>query len=300
MFHEGIVEDEKILWLASQTGKIDLAAKFIDTGLVDVNCLTQIKDKFNNCYGTGCRLHDILDSSPLMEAVKYGKKDMTKFLLEKGADPNMEGFGGWLPLHEAARNVDPDIFLLLLDGGAEPNETGRLWHAATTGDIKKVEQFLDSGSVDVNHRFGDKTALWQSMSKRHEDVVRLLLERGADPNTPGNEYDHTPLHGAAGLGSKELVEMLLNAGADPMDQDEDTGSTPLHSAVYARSCEVIQILRDHGADPNKEDNTGDTPLTIAHEKGLMDIVDILKNGGAGEATANRSEALSWYKSITDP
>ena len=82
--------------------------------------------------------------------------------------------------------------------------------------------------------------------------------------------------------------MLLDAGADPNDQDEDTGSTALHSAIYAIAChsivnnnrEVIQILIDHGADPNREDEKGATPMTLAHERGLMDIVDILTGDNA--------------------
>ena len=81
MFQEGIVEDEKKLHLAIKEGSTDVATRILDMGLVDVNY-----QLFKLTPGL----------TPLLTAVSYGKKDMTKFLLEKGADPNMEGFGGWL------------------------------------------------------------------------------------------------------------------------------------------------------------------------------------------------------------
>lgn len=67
------------------------------------------------------------------------------------------------------------------NGGAE-----RLWEAARTGNREGVKKELDAG-VDVNAATAyQSTALCFSSDRGHEDVVRLLLERGANPNVKGS------------------------------------------------------------------------------------------------------------------
>ena len=114
------MEDEKKLHIAIKEGSTDVAAKILDMGLVDVNCLTEIKDQLCS-----------RKSTPMLTAVSYSKKNMVKFLLERGADPNMADTRRHFPLQKAAWLKDPHIFPLLLDRGAEPNEMWRFWHALT-------------------------------------------------------------------------------------------------------------------------------------------------------------------------
>jgi len=87
----------------------------------------------------------------------------------------------------------------------------------------------------------------------HLEVVKLLLEHGADPNVK-NRDGKTPLHNAASEGHLEVVKLLLERGADPNVKDDD-GNTPLHNAAWRGHLEVVKLLLEHGADPNVQETT---------------------------------------------
>jgi ankyrin repeat protein len=84
--------------------------------------------------------------------------------------------------------------------------------------------------------------------------VKLLLERGVDPNTQDKDGD-TPLHKAAYKGYVDVVKLLLEHGADPNIKNK-SGITPLYWAVFRGHVEVVKLLLEHGAFAVKtpEDN----------------------------------------------
>src|SRR5215216_1981010 len=85
--------------------------------------------------------------------------------------------------------------------------------AARRGDAAALKAFLDKG-VDVNSktRYG-ATALSYACDKGHVEVVRLLIERGADVNVRDTFYGEVPLGWAAGKGHVEIIKLLLDKGA---------------------------------------------------------------------------------------
>jgi ankyrin repeat protein len=113
-----------------------------------------------------------------------------------------------------------------------------LIQAARTGSIDTLKSLLDAGG-DVNSSFTtgddwDATALQHAILARQPGAVRLLLERGADPNRRGSPNAPPPLILAAGDTDPTLVTLLLAHGADPAIEDAD-GVTPLARAVSAGS-----------------------------------------------------------------
>ncbi|KAH7020752.1 ankyrin repeat-containing domain protein [Microdochium trichocladiopsis] len=118
------------------------------------------------------------------------------------------------------------------------------------------------------------TALgWAALCK-HADVVRVLVERGADYTTK-DRWDTPVFTRVVELGDEALVELLLDKGADPNVADE-RGYPPLFSA---KSTEVVSLLLKHGADIKFTNRNGCTALNYACET-RPHLVRILLEAGA--------------------
>lgn len=106
--------------------------------------------------------------------------------------------------------------------------------------------------------------------------LKALLDVGASPNAIGTGGS-SALSCAAAQGAAPVVKMFLERGADP-NRANDAGITPLMMAVQ-RNAEVTRLLIDAGADVNARDSHGHTALFYAR---AAEIVDLLKAAGAGE------------------
>ena len=96
-------------------------------------------------------------------------------------------------------------------------------------------------------------------------VIKALLQAGANPNL-ANKGGVSPLLQSAWKCEENVVELLLNAGADPNKADCNTplkGNTPLSIAAEKGLLKTAKVLLGHGADPNAADKHGKTPLQHA-------------------------------------
>src|SRR4051812_13257334 len=143
------------------------------------------------------------------------------------------------PLTQAAAHNDGAALRHLLDEGHTADEGGDSWTAliwaARSGSVDAINVLLDAGAdVNLPGPTGDDwdaTPLQHAILERHPAAVRLLLERGADPNR-GADRSLTPLFLAAGDTDPTIVTLLLAHRADPSLETED-GATPLSRAVAA-------------------------------------------------------------------
>ena len=132
-----------------------------------------------------------------------------------------------------------------------------LGEAVRAGDLAQVQAALDQGVNPNIILEGSFTPLWVAASDGNVEMVKLLLQGGADPNLIGP--DHTsgsPLFQAAREGHSEVVGLLLEAGADPdagaWRDGCEKGATPLMAG--AQNPEIVQKLLAAGADPHLSDS----------------------------------------------
>jgi len=167
----------------------------------------------------------------------------------------------------------------------------KLVKASSEGNTEEIMQLLDlqiyrsTDLLDINgaaeldydcYLLNPTTPLIIAAHKGRVNVVKLLLDSGADPNIT-DEDGAPPLHYAALEGHNNVIHMLLDRGADPNIKNE-YGSTPLHYAAH--NVGIVQLLLDHGADPNIKDADGETALHIAALRGHQDAMQVLLGKGA--------------------
>jgi serine/threonine-protein kinase len=109
-------------------------------------------------------------------------------------------------------------------------------------------------------------SLWDALEARDTERLRVLLDRGAQPN--GADGQLSPLHEAVRMGEASFVRILLEKGASPNARDS-AGETPLHEALRRRDHEMVGALLDFGANPNLPDRMGLTPLQAAGNDGTL-------------------------------
>ena len=126
--------------------------------------------------------------------------------------------------------------LLAAGGCDEPPAGSPLIRAARTGALDTIKALLDAGDdVNLAGPTGDDwdaTPLQHAILARQPAAVRLLLDRGADPNRVGSPNAPAPLLLAAGDTDPIFVNLLLARGADPAVVDQD-GVNALTRAVSA-------------------------------------------------------------------
>lgn len=166
--------------------------------------------------------------------------------------------------------------------------------AAATGDIDVVHMFLKS-DMSPNARSDQKViasekrlpaicpALTAAAILGHAEVVRILLDAGADPNAKDGN-GRTALFPAVTTNYTEIVRLLLDKGADPNIRDSVLGLPALHyAASIDPNPEMLKLLLDRGANPNASLQPGDSSisvLTFAVGHGDTESVKILLDRGA--------------------
>ena len=254
------------------------AVKFLITQGADVNAL--------NKFG----------ETPLKYAAGQGDLESLKALLKAKADPNKCGPSKNLPLSFAAGWGKMDAAKLLIESGAKIDD-GRvnpLHQAIFAKDLKMVEWLLTKGAdVECRTRYegnpGQFTPLALTINTDHGEMTALLLKHGADPESPTDKREWTPIHLAlheskagpaealiahltpeqlekghvlhkvAGTRLHPLIEALAKRKIDLNAKNED-GETALHVAVKSGYTDSVSLLLKHGADPNVPDKRGQSPL----------------------------------------
>ena len=260
--------------------------------------------------------------TPLLFAVRAGHLDAARVLLDAGADVNDAVSDGQSALVVAAANANWELAAYLLDRGADPNHAEAGWNAlhqtvrtrrmnvgfgtpgpfaaGTLDSIELVRKLIAHG-VNVNVRM-TRNGMRDGQRNRHNrlgstafllaakvtdvEVMRVLLEAGADPTMPAADGT-TPLMVAAGLANwnpgedggslsgqedevLEAVTICVELGND-VNASNYRGETALHGVAFRGVNIVVDYLVEHGADLTALTEDGWSPLAIARGLSYSDF-----------------------------
>ena len=167
--------------------------------------------------------------------------------------------------------------VVVFEGERDVEGATPLWSAATAGHVEVVRSLLDAGA-EVNHPTTSKsTPLRGACFDGHLDVVTLLLDAGAEPNV-GNRLNQTPLMIASGRGHARVVAYLLEwGGGGVVDPNvvSVTGDTALHAAAEKGCREIVELLLAHGARSNMVTHEGWTAAILSAASKYDDVVQYL-------------------------
>lgn len=157
-----------------------------------------------------------------------------------------------------------------------------LSEAICTGDLAAVERKLTAG-VSVDAVYEGCSLLVGAIGCSQPEVVKLLLERGANPSSQ-NAEGVTALSLATWSGMLDVVRLLLDHHV-PVDEPTPDGHTALHQAAMSKRLDVMKLLLARGANPNAFDHDGFTPLAFAVNGDAVELIAVLLASGADPTLA---------------
>ncbi|NLJ76136.1 MAG: hypothetical protein GX325_02615 [Peptococcaceae bacterium] len=185
--------------------------------------------------------------TPLMAAIYTDSKEMTLYLLEKGAKIDVKNDKGWTALDLAKQKGNRQLIRILHRAGSFQNAD--LIYAARIGDIGWLEEMIKGGG-DVNAcNESQETPLIWAAFYGHYKGARLLLDHGARVNDR-SKGGWTALMAAVETGRKDVVELLLERGAD-VTAKTDQGDTALTLAQKNDHGHIAAIIQDYSG-PEKQ------------------------------------------------
>lgn len=195
----------------------------------------------------------------LHEAAKGGRVDVVRFLLERGANPNLREAGdNTYPLHWAAAGAALETVRALLDAGGDVHGVGDVHLLDTIGWAAYYP--AEDGNRD-------------DITPSRQAVLSLLTERGARHH----------IFSAIAVGDLDLVQTLVEQDPTALDRRMspfEQGQTPLHFAMNRNRADIVDLLIGLGADLEAEDMNGRTALAVAMLRGDRESMQRLHAAGA--------------------
>lgn len=206
------------------------------------------------CVNGGDKVINEKDTDSLIEAVKENDLSRIKELVaNKSTQIDEQNAKGETPLLIATHNNYIEAAKLLIDEGAD---------------------------INIQDQIHDSPYLYAGAQGKTE-ILAYMLENAEPDQTVVNRYGGNALIPAAEKGHLENVRLLLSDGRVDIDHQNDFGYTALIEAVALSDGskvyqEIVKVLLNYKADQSLRDNSGNTALDYAHERGFKEMIELLE------------------------
>ena len=218
-----------------------------------------------------------------LKDIQKNKSEIVKILVENGADVNQKTkTNGSSPLSLSIYNHQFETAKCLIDNGAN----------VTISDDVCVTPLHWACSISKDHKDNNKNL-------EQYELVKMLIEKGADVNAEYKDFKETPLFWAIKNPVSyihNIAELLIENGAD-VNYKSKHGFTPLMKAATSLNIKAVELLLKNGADINAKDNNELTVLNHINKVLAVpypnleqqQIIDFLIEKGAKLGTTRNAE-----------
>ncbi|CAG5098084.1 Oidioi.mRNA.OKI2018_I69.XSR.g15365.t1.cds [Oikopleura dioica] len=232
--------------------------------------------------GAGVQIQSKDGSTALHYAATFGHIDAAELLVRHNAQMSIKDCVGDTPLHRAVKHQHAGIYHLFISNGGDPN----IQNNDGLTPIDLGSQALPSHSINLPSNDSNKVFLEAAKSGDLDQVKRLC--NPSTVNCRDVEGRHsTPftlqpviiefkssnifLVKVQSYGHYDVVVILVQAGANVNTADL-WKYTPVHEAASKGKYDICKLLMKNGADPNKKNRDGQSPLDVAKDSDIKDIL----------------------------
>lgn len=238
------------LMIAALEGNIEKARQLIFMG-ADVNETNHLRE------------------TPIMWAAQSGDVNIVNFLISRGADVRAKSGRGSTALLYAISRRQEAMSTALINVGADANGhnvdgQSFLEASAEDGMTGTLEALIRNGADVVSY---GPSALHYAVSRRHVDIVGLLLSAGVDVNAQLTRPHKSILYTASESGNLGLVTLLLSRGAE-INQSTDRES-PMYPAASGGHTTIVELLLANGVPASPQ------YLLLAAERGYAETANVI-------------------------
>lgn len=234
--------------------------------------------------------------TPLHFAANYGKTDIAKILIEKGADILESADYYETPIESAVVGGNVDTVKLFLSKLGKRPLPGKCIFSANNVAVAKL--LLAHGPTINNLDETGETPLTCAARRGYKDLAKFYIAQGADVNRRREGCQSVLLNiltwreVEAKTSPMDMAELLIDHGAD-VNATEVSGCTILHMLAMYPDPDAVKFLLKHGADVNSMDDLSETPLQKA--KDPETIRTLLLYGG----TIGHKPQESWWSRMVE-
>lgn len=206
----------------------------------------------------------------------YGNIPFTKLMLENGAKTNLKSIHSDGVMQVALKEWQESIVELLLEKGITIHEVKNdsLVLAAKTNNMALTKELLNKNNLNSRDGAGN-TILMIAAEKGYKELVEYLISKGSDIDAM-NSVGQTALCNSVFFGKNPIAKFLIDEHADINKTDTRFRLPPLVAAVRSNNLEMGGVLLARGADVNKTDGINNfSPIMWATLYQNIDFVSLL-------------------------